>query len=1306
MAKQRRRQRKPTRPRGGGGGGAPDASPSRGNRFAQGQLKQGVDPNLDPGLQAMAEQSLGTDLDQVRIASSGRAEQRSAAAVTEGTEIDVHPATLDETGRPDPELVAHELVHVKQQDGSGDPRGGDAEGEARAGAQAVLSGQALEPQVSTGGAATPMNEDFLHWYQEAFSQTESGDLQRVAQTYVGSDEAVWEPDPSQPEHQTLQGTGTTRESVPGGGSRSTTTSEMTYGTDTEGRTTTSGSTEASEVSLTGLSRTDTTTLHDTTTHVDARATATSVQSALRDTASGMQGRIDALQAELDSVDTVIRDLTNPDSQVREGLTDDQAVARSGELNQRAMALYDEFLAVSEAQDMLLTAAEQVDEQNYAAYAEATETRVVARLREVGTTLQQSTSADLNVLAGTYASGSTTTETETQADGGSLTSTSGSTTTTTVGGGVGQQRVSTDTVAVQGEHPDDFESVSTQTTRGGGLVVGQDGEVGGQGSWGEQTTQVHGTGDDRRQTSDSVQTTAQLTTDAASLGRTREQQVVHGSGDDQTSETRRQEGQIGVGADGLTGSRASQVDRDHGAVSTRRRASGDGRFDVEVQPVTGAPGTYNLVLTVRVGAELSGRVGVDGETDATGTDTTGTANATANAGGSAQLVFTHLLTDAEATHYLDELDAAADGQSGSALPEMSLLNRMSAALDEMDASELGAASVVDADAARNLPAGDSYQLTLEAHAGGGVGGSGTHGSGSAGVDVGGSASRTRQVTVGSETIDGRRMSVVSVRFESADAWHAGGTMGYGAASGGGRYAESDTAGFGSTFHLDPELPDYASLYDRILGASNTQELQDLEEDEEVAAHLHGWRDTEGHTTEQDATLGIGPLGANLDIDSTFSSDVHHNEDDGLEGTVSGGRTYGGGLDVGGIGVHDDSTTGAATGSVDEHGTRIDLTRTDRSESVANLGADHSTGAPTGSWYERALAQAPRASVEREIRRTLTSVRGFTLDERSLQTVIGRASDHSNWSACPTERVRSAWFRLRSNLLDPQPEARWVEADPERAVMLAHCTAFAHFMEAAGPDGVTTMNHCLRNWGMRMGDHTREGGAAGLMFEWPAALLSHQIAYREVEEAHASCDSDTASWIASGAERAETGRAELLVHHRCALDLRNAITRCDTFRFPRAKLEMLDHLAEVMSDLYRCVQVLSATDQDASTAESEQVFDLRGLGQRRQLLESDLDTFKDEEQRLLARARDNDDEGHELARVEELHDYWIGRIVELRGVYQALEISDGWLVSRGPGETRNYHYEPEYLELNALREAERYNYDAEAESAARIRRYDSY
>ena len=1271
---------------------------------------------LDPSLLAAAEKAFGMSVGSVDARTGdGVAESMGAAAVTVGNRIHVATAAICKDGLAEPGLIAHELTHIFQQNSAAPASSGvDMEAEADAGANAILSGSTLSLSGSTGGQATPQKLDFSEWFRrsvlagDTITETDAVDTRtQTPDTYYGTSMPI--------------DTGTPANMTPNSSLQTTPTSGGLYQESVDvtrgGRTTTNtmqlhdGRDSSSVVSSEGFNLMDGTRRSSTVMRssqdqgVDHTATATALQQEIRNSAEGVQTRIDDTNRRLQDTRTGLTDATAREQRERQRVSD-AIRARTGEaptaqqlsdaltqdetwtgarfaqrrLQSAQTRLSGEQEQLTTRHRQLTDAAAQVTPENAASIAQQTGVNIEAV--RVAPTVQEASMSrvqDVNLLGGSATQTDTARIHRSDANG-SDTLTRENSNAVTVGGGIRNDRSQTDTVAVT-VGGNTYEN-RNQNTTSGGLVVGANGEVGGQfgRNSSNRTTRVEG-------------------------GQRRVTET--GSGHNTT---------VTNNAIGHSRNANARVEGNH--LDAGAKVSGDGKVTVTCTKISDNPLKYRLAVIIRAGANVAlsstGTTTERGDRNAA-QQNRGNAGVNAGAGASIQLTYNHELDQTAAGQYLDQLAKYEAGSptSGSA-PEFDLLDRMTLLGDDLgDGAANQALAAFDSRGSRDIQPGSSYELMLTGEASvGGNAGANQGGSGGLAVGVSGGMDwqRTRKVQVGAVQHEGRRLTTLTVGFASRDGWNANGNMSYGAAGASGGHREQERSGLSYTFRLDPEMDDYDRVYDRIIGTATREGLRALGQRPDIVRHRTGHTDTQGTTTTDTVGMSVGPVAVGLATENQYDQSVTVDER-GLQGTITGSETNSGNIAVGGVRLHEDSERTSGTGTVNADGElNIRLEQTESSNSIANLG-DENAAADKRGWAERLLGQSPKASLQKELRDTLTHVWGLSIDEAALDVIVRRAGDESNWNKCANwQNVDdfNAWKGVRRRLRSPRPDADWAQVDPVRAAKLDQARVVARFMENTGRAGLAMFRNVMRSWGEDMNSYQQGAEDVGMMFEWPEGLQTTRPKYDSIQARLDTIDTRVTGALGLPEERTNSVLEWFAKLGTDITSVRNTIVGYTAFDLPRAKMEMVSKLDEnrlTWTEWRARLTGGSAT----CTPEQESEIETARLLRQRERLKSQLRQFKKEQDRLLTNASnasfddawDNADgffasagvmfgigePEHEsisyLSNCWDMQTYWIPKVVELRGVYEATGIAqDDWHVSTGPGADRDYAYEPAFEELNRL------------------------
>lgn len=739
------------------------------------------------------------------------------------------------------------------------------------------------------------------------------------------------------------------------------------------------------------------------------------------------------------------------------------------------------------------------------------------------------------------------------------------------------------------------------------------------------------------------------------------------------------------ADGGSGSASIELAREGERLSASGRAQVGGSFSVEVVEVPeeereGDSQRFAVVLTVELGAEVAGSVGVEGQLDSREGPAAyreqygeGSASVSGSAGASATLTYTHLLDEQGVAEYLSRLESAAEGTAVDGRPEFAVVQRLQTAAGLVET----AGSLVDAASARSVAPGDSLDLVTEVHAGAQGSAAAEGGLANVGVSGGAEMSEQRHVRMTSHVdAEGRQWTGVTIEIGDSRAFNVGAEFGFGRAAASASYEEHSSGNMSATFVLPTAAADYDAVLGRVLGVSDRADIQALCADEDLATWATAWEQHEADGSTRETGLGALGLGLNLTSEQERELSVRY-QDGELSGEASGTNRQGGEGTIAGLPVLGQQTETSAEASVSADGeSHWEFSSTDSRSGVRNLDME--------SLARIASGREPRQELERELRRTLSRMHGYSLDEEAIHVVVRRASDEHTWNRCSTSRggsIIGLWSALRRALVSPRPEAHWVAADPERADALARCVAVSEFVSLTGESGMGCIHSVLREWGETGRTTYHRGGRdVGLFFEWPMLISWAHTTYEDAMSRHATLDSQVAAWEAGGAESAAEGYNEVRDGLQSAVVVRRVIAACDAFRFPQAKLEMLEQLDGVQADFEVALERLNAV-RGGGELLTDEVVDVQLTAARIRAAEDRMRQFQHSEDRLLDRVReDGDDDERRCSRVWNLHDEWKEQIDDLRELYRLAGTPESeWIVRSGHEDQRTAALGPDWDRL---------------------------
>jgi hypothetical protein len=703
------------------------------------------------------------------------------------------------------------------------------------------------------------------------------------------------------------------------------------------------------------------------------------------------------------------------------------------------------------------------------------------------------------------------------EGEGLRSTDSTSTTRKLGVSDGDLSYSTSTVDRSGS--DDNSSTSTTTT-----TVGT-------GGYSRTTATTEQVGD---YTIGNSQTTA-VTRGDGKLGYS----STTGSTVGGTSTSRTVGGGVIAGEDGYGGYGTA------GGSATRTLAKGvkvgvssglDGRFTVNVTQVPGSlPPQYQLVLTISLGAKL----GTSGSAERGALS----GSLSGSASGSITATFKHLMSEPDAAGYLADLDRVGAAPPSGMHRELQILR--AAVVDGDDAAKAmltagQAALAGDPASAAQLSEGDSLSLKVE----GRVGASGSAGAKGDGAGAGLSGGVTAGASMTWVVARKGGKVVLTGTPASETGWNASGSASFDAATLSYGEDHRSTASRTFTFALDPDSPDYASLYGQITGATDTDSLAAI-----AAAHpeLVTGRSTTTGTGETDTTsAGLGPLSMSMKDSSGRTTTTALDPTGAVTTTETG--TGSSGLSVSGAGVplasyteSEELTTtvapdNTATGDVSSTTSSSDLGAT--WDEILEHPLDSLAGLVTGGTK---LAEK-------------SDVAGMKLSDGDYQTIAAMAGDPRGWdrAGVPLSVTQDLadWHACRSRIL---------AAGGDRTAI---AKALADFVSGAGSRRAQAIQLVVRGAG------SAEGGTR---YEWPSELKAQQSVYQ------ALVDDDPVSAITKLRQAGRNDQAAKLARDDLSrLDalLAELQANRDKFTDGASYGEMLRTIAERRGDLTRATAPIAA------------------------------------------------------------------------------------------------------------------------------------
>jgi hypothetical protein len=751
---------------------------------------------------------------------------------------------------------------------------------------------------------------------------------------------------------------------------------------------------------------------------------------------------------------------------------------------------------------------------------------------------------------------------------------------------------------------------------------------------------------------------------------------------------KEDGTVGISG----GAKLKDAIKDQHGNSAFVERSATGSYTVNIIAVPDRdPPEFAVVSTLSLGGE----VGVGAGKEKEGKRGKGSASVSAGASASVEITHTHLLSAGQARKYIEDLDAADQGKpTEGKMPEFALLQRAHAGVMSGDEAAGAVQSLFgNPTAAATMADEESIEMTTKvgARAGAALAGEGAGGS-KAGAEGGVATEVYRSLKVARLPSPGdSKLMEVTVAFGGKDTMHGALTasgLGVSAKVGGKQWGSADEL---LTFRLDASEPDYAELYQEVVGCMTPGQLMAMRSNPRYKAHVARYTTKQAHGG--DSSFEVGPASGI----AAFGSERSHSrstevtkEDDGFQVTDAGGST---------------DTTRLTLGPVD-------VLRSDRAETAeaSNVGGrqfvniGEATTETSVQWElpgfkELITAESPAKAVKKAMELKRTRMVDYHLDDAALDKLVGRAYDSSGWSAIAARHYNpnlgrrgddDRWQSLRTQLIKPTVSKDIAAWDPAAARSIARASALCDFM-AGSYDGFGFVQGALREW------NDGDSVDIGVMYEWPPTLIGLRQPVEQLRKRVALVDLELEPFKADEDEGRAKG-LELVASLQANLDKYEPLIRgCGSFSQARAKIEILNDFDLMRNRLIEQRREFllgfgDGTRDEHTEAKNDKKMQLR----RKEQLESLCLQAKAEEITLFGRAGNAsrkegmfgktvlDKLAPVLEEVRELHVTWIERVKELRHVCLAACLaSSEWTVSAKRGDERTGLEPAEGLMKNYLK-----------------------
>lgn len=385
-----------------------------------------------------------------------------------------------------------------------------------------------------------------------------------------------------------------------------------------------------------------------------------------------------------------------------------------------------------------------------------------------------------------------------------------------------------------------------------------------------------------------------------------------------------------------------------------------------------------------------------------------------------------VSESELERFLDAMDDALDGTASSAFPEARILagevSRTADSLLALSDQASGSPS-----AAKDMSAGDSFTITLDANASGSLDLS----TGAGGKSIGGGFSGEAQWK---RVLDVKRVSPqrVEITLAFVDASTLGGHVsgGVGAASMSLKGMVKEGSSDALVFAFDPSKPSFDSDYRAVCGADSRSDLAGLRTADFASGGLAR------ETAERSEGDGFGTTAGAGGVEFAFETarersdhrEIDYEKSD-VTGRVGTSTSSGATLSAGGYTLLSATETTGADGTVASDGeAELDLSR----------------------------------SKNGLLTRTKLSASAF-------DKLVMRGKDGNRWAshAVPVPEVMAEWRALGRRLQSPTIDPREAEVDPKAARELGQLRAVSDFLYEGGHLAMTALERCLNFGGELLG-----------------------------------------------------------------------------------------------------------------------------------------------------------------------------------------------------------------------------------------------
>ncbi|HRE89767.1 MAG TPA: hypothetical protein PK095_11585 [Myxococcota bacterium] len=428
----------------------------------------------------------------------------------------------------------------------------------------------------------------------------------------------------------------------------------------------------------------------------------------------------------------------------------------------------------------------------------------------------------------------------------------------------------------------------------------------------------------------------------------------------------------------------------------------GNVVVDVVEVSKEPPTYQVKVSVALGASLSGSLGYGG------------AGAKASGSASASMVVKKTLSAEATAAYVASLRRANAGEGAQRKDELGVI------ATGVTQGWSAARAVYDTMGGRGdvLAEGDSIEMSGEVEGGlkgslkGDVGGIGL------GVDVGMSSTASTSTTI--EKKDGKLE--VAKEAGRQDKQSGGLSVGLGIVKGGMSASTTRVSKRGLRIVLNPAAPKFAEQQRELMAATSDEALESFAK--KWPDLVQGSSETEGQSGQNGASLGVGPAEATLGFSHGHTETVDKDKDGNVVGRTMDGQNTGS-MSIGAFGYKvEASSKERALATVDKDGKAsldVSETRTDTDpiaflSSLPGCGDKESAEDKAKRDGETGLLGKLAGQSKDKPKTTTQNVSGVRLSSDELMMLQAAAKDPVSWmKRCPSPRLMTDWGKARLEVI---------------------------------------------------------------------------------------------------------------------------------------------------------------------------------------------------------------------------------------------------------------------------------------------------